>query len=519
MMTYSQKFFFVFLILIAPINFIYSQTGSLDFSFDTDGRVTTAIGSGADGIYDIAIQADGKIVAVGFSENGTDDDLAIARYNTDGSLDNSFDSDGIVTVDVGSGDDIGYGVAIQADGKIVVVGSANTTDSDFLILRLNSDGSPDNSFDSDGMVTTDFFGNYDIAYDVEIQADGKIVAGGAVFNDSIYNFGVARYNTDGSLDNSFDSDGKVNTLIAYNAEGKAVEIQSDGKIVLAGHSLQSDFYNAFAVVRYNTDGSLDNTFDSDGIVETANISPYGDEGQGMAIQNDGKIVVVGKATPVGPLQFAVVRYNTDGSLDNTWNGTGIVTTAFGSSWDEARDVLIQPDGKVLVGGMATISSQRFALALYNSDGSLDPGFDSDGKVNTPVSGSSSIWGIALQVDGKIVAGGQSSIGGQDFALARYGDSGFKGVEEAGFLNGSLSIYPNPVTDQFTVRYEMTVSTEITIQLLDLHGKVIQTYLVDQYLEMGVQEHKLMLPEGLASGNYFVMVSSEQDQIGLKLVKQ
>jgi uncharacterized delta-60 repeat protein len=227
----------------------YNTNGTLDTTFDSDGKVTTAIGSGTDVAYSVALQSDGKIVVAGYSNNGSNFDFALVRYNTDGSLDTSFDSDGKVTTEVGSGNDGGESVAIQSDGKIVVAGySYIGSNNDFALARYNTDGTLDTSFDSDGKVTTAIGVSVNYAKSVAIQSDGKIVAAG--YNTGSNNdLALARYNTDGTLDTSFDSDGKVTTAIGSNDRAYSVAIQSDGKIVAAGNS-NNGSNEDFALVRY-----------------------------------------------------------------------------------------------------------------------------------------------------------------------------------------------------------------------------------------------------------------------------
>jgi uncharacterized delta-60 repeat protein len=214
--------------------------------------VTTEVGSSDDRAYSVAIQSDGKIVVAGFERNGISNfDFALVRYNTDGSLDTNFDSDGKVTTAIGSGTDSAYSVAIQSDGKIVVAGySDNGSNDDFALVRYNTDGSLDTNFDSDGKVTTEVGSSDDYAESVAIQSDGKIVAAGYSSNGGNNDFALVRYNTDGSLDTSFDSDGKVTTAIGSASDfARSVAIQSDGKIVVAGYSDNGS--NAdFALVRY-----------------------------------------------------------------------------------------------------------------------------------------------------------------------------------------------------------------------------------------------------------------------------
>ncbi len=205
---------------------------------------------------------DGKIVVAGTSHNGSNNDFALVRYNTDGSLDTSFDTDGMVTTDFGSAD-TGSALVIQPDGKIILVGESNSPGNfDFTVARYDTDGSLDHGFGTNRVVYTDFGFLHDRAYAVALQSDGKIVVAGYARANSTTpvnnDIAVARYNTDGSPDTSFDTDGKLTTDIG-SAQDQAygIAIQSDGKIVVVGYSKNNTVDYDFTVIRYNTDGSLD----------------------------------------------------------------------------------------------------------------------------------------------------------------------------------------------------------------------------------------------------------------------
>ncbi|MGW3624911.1 calcium-binding protein [Streptomyces sp. NPDC000880] len=414
------------LVLFCP-GVALAAPGDLDPTFGTGGKVTTDFGSGSD--FADAVQADGKIIAAGGSDSSGSRDFALARYNTDGSLDTTFDTDGKVTTDFGSGsDDVALGVAVQADGKIVAAGLSNSGGSyDFALARYNTDGSLDTTFDTDGKVTTDFGGSGDEAHGVALQTDGRIVAVGQSGSGGVEDFALARYNTDGSLDTTFDTDGKVTTDFGSGTddEARGVALQTDGKIVAAGLSNSAGDYD-FALARYNTNGSLDTTFDTDGKV-TTDFGTSDDQAYGVALQTDGKIVAAGQSDPGGISDFALARYNTNGSLDTTFDTDGKVTTNFAGSDDGAFGVALQTDGKIVAAGQSGSGGiDDFALARYNTDGSLDTTFDTDGKVTTDFGSGSddAAFGVALQTDGKIVAAGFSdSSGNSDFALARYQDGG------------------------------------------------------------------------------------------------
>ncbi len=398
--------------------------GDLDTTFGSAGKVVTPIGAYEDRGNAVAIQIDGKILVAGYSDSRTDlgssnYDFALVRYNADGSLDASFGVLGIVTTAIGPGHDQARSLTLQPDGKILVAGtSENGSNSDFAVVRYNTDGSLDTSFGVGGKVSTDLESSSDYAYGVAIQSDGKIVVTGSRSKSPAYDFAVVRYNSDGSLDTSFGGDGKVITDVAGSTDKGigGVVLQPDGKIVVAG-SANNGSDDDVAVVRYNTDGSLDTSFDGDGKVTTA-IGSATDVGYSVALQSDGKIVVGG----VSSSDFAVVRYNTDGSLDTSFDGDGKVTTAVGPGSDTGYSVALQPDGKIVVAGSASNGSNSdFALVRYNADGSLDTSFGTSGKVMTAI-GSSTDYsqGVAIQADGKIVAAGLTSTGSSnDLAVVRY----------------------------------------------------------------------------------------------------
>jgi uncharacterized delta-60 repeat protein len=400
---------------------VWAADGELDTSFDTDGIQTTSIGSVQDIAYSVVMQSDGKIVAAGYSHNGTNNDFAVVRYNTDGSLDTTFGTAGKVRTAIGSGTDVANYVVMQSDGKIVAAGySHNGSNVDFAVVRYNTDGSLDTTFSSDGIVTTAVGSLNDTGRSVVVQSDGKIIVVGSSENVTDSDFAVVRYNTDGSLDTTFSSDGKVTTAIgSSNDNANSVVLQSDGKIVVAGVSFGS--FEVFAVVRYTSTGSEDATFSGDGKVTTA-IGSSQDQARSVVLQSDGKIVAAGFSDNGSNYDFAVVRYNTDGSLDTTFSDDGKLITAVGLGTDLANSVVLQSDGKIVAAGYSyNVSSEDFAVVRYNTDGSLDTTFSGDGIVTTAVgAGSDFGYSVAMQSDGKIVTAGYSYSGTKyDFAVVRY----------------------------------------------------------------------------------------------------
>jgi uncharacterized delta-60 repeat protein len=289
-----------------------------------------------------------------------------------------------------------------------------------VIARYNPNGTLDTTFSGDGKQRTDFGSGADEATGVAVQGDGKIVVvgGGGVDGEGFLDFAVARYNPNGSLDTSFSGDGKQRTDLGGDDEASGVALQPNGKIVAVGTGGGGpENPPAFALARYNPNGSLDTTFSGDGKQTT----DFGYTANGVALQANGKIVAVGHARPG---DFGLARYNPNGSLDTTFSGDGLQTTDFGfGADDEATGVALQGDGKIVAAGYASggATGGDFALARYNPNGTLDSSFSGDGRRRTDFGGNDRANGVALQANGRIVLAGDGLGPDQtrDFALARY----------------------------------------------------------------------------------------------------
>ena len=408
----------------------YNSDGSLDATFGTGGTVVTDLG-GTDRNHvgsAIALQADGKIIVAGESSALGNFAFYAVRYNADGSLDTSFDSDGIVFTPIGTRHARAYAIAIQNDGKIVVGGYARVANNDFAIVRYCADGSLDNGincggsgFGTGGIVTTNIGGAQDQVYTLAIQDDGKILAGGYSNNTAgpNYAFTVARYNTDGTLDTTFDSDGIAQTLFSTGQDLLYdIALQPDGKIVGAGFVPFSDNNpeQNVALVRYNTNGSADTTFGTSGTVKT-NINPAGaDEAYGLTLDSEGKILVVGRTrigTSGGDFDFFLMRYDVNGVLDNTFGTNGLVIEDMGTGNNAARGVLVQPDNRIVIVG----SAGGFTLVRY--EGTYIPldAIDDSGA------------GFATDEDTAVTTGNvlDNDLGNGVKSISGFNDSGLEGT--------------------------------------------------------------------------------------------
>ena len=430
--------------------------GDLDPSFGTGGIVTTTVSSSNDAAGGVVIQSDGKVVVAGYGAQLLSD-FVVIRYTADGSLDPSFGGTGIVATSLSSSQDNATDVAVQEDGKLVVVGSTLvSTTNDIAVVRYNPDGALDTTFGGDGIVTTGLGrSSSEIGNAVQVQADGKILVAGwtAASNDS--DFVVVRYNPTGTLDTSFSGDGIARASVSQADTGTDVAIDPNGKVVVVGTITDPVSGIDFAAVRYNSDGTLDTTFSGDGVVTT----PIGSAGKSdwayaVQAQPDGKVLVAGQSyAATGDADFTLVRYESNGSLDTSFGGDGIVLANIGNpaSEDHAYDVLLQSDDRIIAVGDATGASgvPDFAAARFDPGGSLDPSFSGDGMVIVPIGlNSDSALGAALQPNGRVVLAGQTFnfSNGYDFASARL----FTEVLSESTL--TLSAEPDPIAvgDQATL---------------------------------------------------------------------
>ena len=456
--------------LLAGIAWAAEGAGMLDASFgagEDDGTpagvVSTSLGNGDDMAEDLSVGADGHVVVVGNRNNGESNDIVLVRYTADGSFDAAFGAGeddgtpaGVVNISLGDGNDFGTAVAQQADGKLVVAGYHDEGSStNMVVLRVNADGTLDQSFGTaddgteNGIVNISLGDGNDIARDVAVQADGKIVvAGDSVTADGSSNIIVARLNADGSVDESFgqSEDGTPNGFVATslgNGDDKAnsLVVQPDGKIVVAGNRIAEDGSSNIIVARYDAAGVPDATFGASGDDGTPegfvnlSLGEGDDVARDVALQADGKVVVAGDSVSAdGSSNFVLARLNADGTPDEAFgvaeDGTpnGFVSTSLGEGNDYATGLAIQGDGKLVVAGYHQEGeSTNIAVARYEANGDLDQAFGTadDGTENGIVNislgdGDDMANAVAVQGDKLIVVAGTTTAtdGSKNIAVLR-----------------------------------------------------------------------------------------------------
>lgn len=410
------KLSILFLTFLLRSNEGICQSGNVDSTYHFDGMAMPAYWqiSGDTRGQKVAIQSDGKAVVVGYHKNA-DYDFALIRYNIDGTMDSTFGGDGLVTTGLYGGDDLAYALAIQPDGKIVAAGYSYHTiygQKVFSVARYNTDGTLDATFGGGGKALANFGSGDQNAYGVALQADGKIVVSGAGFfnpNPADSHFCVARFTSSGALDNTFSGNGLWNASYGTGSDAVAydVDIQTDQKIVVSGSVTSSTGAASMTIVRLNSSGSYDNSFDGNGLVQTQ-INGVSTSGNNLILQDDGKMLFVGGSNNL----MAVKRLNTDGSPDSTFSQDSYALIDFGSSSNNGYAIALDADQRIIVAGATYIgSAYDFAVARLTPQGDLDLTFSGDGKVIVSYSSQDEfLFGVAIQDDHKIIATGFGGTG-------------------------------------------------------------------------------------------------------------
>jgi uncharacterized delta-60 repeat protein len=451
--------------------------GLLDPTFGSGGEVLTSFTNGYDAAYAVTTQPDGKIL-IGSSQ--------IARYNANGTLDTSFGSGGHTT-NAFNADAIALQPQANGPSKILAAGNISSPKGygEFAVDRYNANGTLDTTFGKKGEVVTDLGGTITSLESMVVDSAGRIlVAGYTNATGAGYVAALVRYNANGSLDTTFGSGGKLITSIQDQNSGTidGLALQADGKIVLAACGTDpSKHTQVFEVARFNTNGTLDSTFGTGGVVTT--LVGGADQFGGLAIQADGKIVVAGIETAgvnsVYP--FYLVRYNTDGTLDNTFGSSGVVSlTNPPGVMPTPHGVAVQSDGSIVVGGdMGDPVTQKdaFFAVRVSPSGALETSYGDGGAAWVDAGGGGGAKAIALQPDGALLVVGYEEPGPNlrpmDVAMVR-----FLGAAP---VIGSFTANPNPVASGSNVT--LTASnitdgnpnstiTQVTFCYLDANGNPV-----------------------------------------------
>ncbi len=488
-----------------PLLAFAQAPGTLDVSFGTSGVSNVSFLNSSSVSRCMARQPDGKLIMGGQYTSGGAGYMAFARFNTNGVLDNTFGTAGKAAIQFNNANITVTAVHVLADGKIIAAG---VSDGKPALLRLTAAGTPDNTFGTAGVVTfdNDLLGINDL-----MIVGGKMVGCGIADQGNGRVFCVFRRNADGSPDNSFGASGFTYTNVGSQPTLTKMAVQPDGKILLTGTTYNNTTLFDLILFRYTANGAPDNTFGANGKVSSVfgTNSAY-EQGASIAVQPDGKIVVAGRLANAGPTVFLVARYNSGGTVDNTFGTNGSTTIKFGDN-DEAKAVIVQPDGRiVVVGSSLSGTANRIALARLSTTGALDNTFGTAGKTTTLVG--TRAWGEAalLQADGKIAVGGYADISNlRQFVAARYHSGLMVGTQTPDPSVQEPVAYPNPAASGETAYFRCTLTRPATIvfRLFAADGRLVHVW-PSQSLLPGEQVVPLKLPEGLPPSVYHLQWATD-----------
>jgi uncharacterized delta-60 repeat protein len=518
-----KKTLTIFSFLSLPFMLFAQTQGSLDATFGTNGKVITAVTTLNDKSKDLLVQPDGKIIVGGEVSNvlGDTSYIELVRYNTNGSVDNSFGINGKVFTGFNNVNCSLKALALQPDGKIVAVGYtldkaivANTK-TDFAIVRYNPNGSLDTSFDGDGRVTTDFNSDVDIAYALAIQTDGKIVVVGDSKQGRQMQSVMARYNPNGALDVTFNGNGKILTSL-FRDDGYqiyTVTVLSDNNILLGKRTFSdSGQYQLVAtdMLKYSSAGILDISFGNVGgrLNEVSQFPIH-------KVLSNGKILIASYIfNPIDGSSIQLLRYNANGRKDSTYGNQGIIITRYKNPAVSVTDFIEQKDGRIAV--LARFSTfvsgqpDSFGLVRYNYDGSLDNTFGTLGNAHFPRTFNGEQYNkLTIQSDGKLVACGTHTdpTNKFNFIVSRFNNliSAIKNPEKI----GPLSIFPNPTKNELNIDLKGLIHANFLLKITDLTGRIVYQNKYDKSLIGNTLQINI---SDLIAGLYVLSMTSDKERV-------
>jgi len=505
------------------VHISFAQTGSLDPSFGGTGYVKTSIG-GMGLASKVLIQPDGKIIAAGVSyvnivylQNGDyygTTIFSLVRYNSDGTLDQSFGISGKAQYINGTSPsfyDVKPSAAMQADGKILMSENILNTDSnyDFMLIRINTDGSLDTAFGTQGRVQSDDSAGFDYPVDIAVQQDGKIIEAGNTYDKTSNNYKLfmLRLSESGELDSTFGINGKV---IRPGYIFARMRLLSSGKILLT---------DGLSLYRYNPDGSIDNTFSSSIYSPLQNTEA---DIFTMEIDTDGSTILGGASNNNFNTYFSLIaKANPLGAIDSSFNAVGYTIDSI-LSYSNIPSLAIQNDGKILTMNYASYNSLvnsihlgALAVRRFNKVGTIDSTFGTDGLfiLDTTVANIEYAASIAIQADGKVVALGSAYAG---LVIFRLLNNLALGIVDFSSSTNTMQVYPNPISHQSTLSYELANNETISIGLYDMNGRIVEPIADNIYKPAGCYTQMVTISDNISAGNYILRLSNNNGSSNIKI---
>lgn len=509
----------VFLCINTNLN---AQAGSLDTTFNTDGIATLNPGTLHDVVYAVTTQPDQKIVFAGVaritSTTGFTSDLVIGRLTTNGSRDSGFANNGIFNLASTGGSVFGYDVLVQPDGKIVACGgySVTASNTDFIVVRVNTDGTPDNTFGGgDGIEIIPVGSSEDYAYDIALLPNGKfILAGTSSVPGFNYSSGIVmRLMPDGSIDNTFGTSGytAIQTTSTADETFRCMEVMPSGKIIAAGSSYSNNNDNVL-MAAFDPNGDLDTTFAINGIYIGSTINIAFD----LAI-NGNAIYLAGRINSTSGYDLGITGFDTAGVVLSTFGSNGTVSANY-NPIDAALGITIQPDGKIVcvgTSGLGTFNNRDFLVTRYLPTGSLDPTFAGTGYAIIPIGASfDEANAVALQADGKILVAGFAALGTNDMVFVRLTNDLAVGLNNMEAVN-DLNVYPVPVSGStLFITSAIPFKEAVVCDLYTLTGQLVSGTTVQD----AGNTFEFPVPSQLPAGTYLLRIRTGNNSFSRLIMK-
>ena len=517
-----MKFITCLLALVIISNTLFGQAGALDTSFGDNGIMITTFENLSSGANSIAMQSNGKIILSGYNTEDANQDIFLARYLPNGLLDTEFGNEGKYIFSISDSKDACYDIETDDEDNIYLLGVSRNIDIPHrgYVMKLTKNGKIDSSFADDGIWVNDTEDIGDKFREIIILENGKIIISGYSIFQSITRSTTVQLNADGTIDNSFGTNGMTNISVPSGYFGQFASVDHEGNIISGG--FQSNYTFNVVLVKLDSQGEPDLSFGDNGVLWDKSHSE--DFVRSITIQSDNKIILGTTVTNVGTSTFGLIRYNEDGSFDESFGDNGRVYTSFMDSYldDEiAHSVLLDEEENIIISGFVGLTDEiNYAIACFDNDGNLDTSFGDNGKVITDLGFDDMIYTSILQEDGKLVCAG-SSITSDDissFSMARYETKLSTSTVELNKINAEINLSPNPSDGRFIISTD-NIGSEITaVDLINLKGNVIHRLSQDETNFLRSNKYlEIDLGENITRGLYAIRLFTHRGIISQALI--
>jgi len=514
---------FIFVLILLYFNNIYAQSGELDKTFGNNGIVITSVNSENVKTVELLINNENKILSAGSVGEGSSSDFFIIQQNSDGSLDQSFGDGGIQTLSLGPAKDVCNFMKLDAQDRIYVGGSGFAFNewNNVEIARLNLDGSLDLSFGTQGYISQDFGTNNDVANGLAFQQDGKLIVVGNLVEKNDINFLVARFLSNGEVDSTFG----LNGYSTFDFDGAAddarnVNVLPNGKIVVIGVSTTNiPLKTIMKIIQLDMDGNLDMEFGTNGEL-SFDLSSTITEPRGVKVYDNGDLLI---GCQIGTKDFGLIKFNQDGILDKTFGTNGLIShTVTNTQINTSYEFIQQNDGDIIVCGFSgDYPYYQTCLLGLNSTGAIDSTFGDNGISLNDLSDSTNLWTNIVESsdDRFLVAGYANNTSVYDHLLGKFISELSVGTID--ILEGvnDILVYPNPIKSVEFLEYSLNSEQNLSIILYDLNGKLIQTLLPTSNRVSGNHKEVLSINTNLPSGQYYLTITGMSFTNTIKVLKK